>query len=446
MIIYLAYFQIYERDDVVNNSYNARIASQSEYVRRGTIYSDDMQELAYTATDDDGNETRVYPFGEIFAQIVGYTTHGKAGIEKLCEYDLLSSNSNALEKIFHEFYGTKDIGDNVVTTLNVSLQQTAYDALGDNDGAVVVMEPSTGKILAMVSKPDFDPNEIDDIWNDIISDDDNTSLLNRATQGLYTPGSIFKIFTTLEYMRENGNYSDFSYSCGGSVTFSSGTINCFNKTKHGSVNLESSFAYSCNGAFATIGSQLNLTDYSELCEDLLFNSKLPLDLEYNKSRFNLTEDSTLFDVTQTAIGQGTTLVTPIHMAMVVSAIANDGVLMTPYVVDRIENYSGDVKEENSPSKYGNLMSASEAAQLQQYMEAVTDYGTAKTLGTSSKYSAAGKTGTAQLDNDDNINSWFVGYSTDRESTIAICVVIENVPQGSSSATQITKEIFDKYWE
>lgn len=446
MIIYLVYFQIYVSDDAINNSYNKRIASYAESVRRGTIYAAGMEELAVTETDSDGNETRVYPYKDVFSQIIGYTTHGKAGIEKMCDYYLLSSNSNALEKALHEFYGTKDIGDNVITTLDVDLQQAAYDSLGDDDGSVVVIEPSTGKILAMVSKPDYDPNEIDDIWDDLVSEEsDDTSLLNRATQGLYTPGSIFKIFTTLEYIQENSNYNDFSFSCSGTVTFSIGSINCFNKTKHGNENLENSFAYSCNGAFSTIGTQLDLTAFQKLCNNLLFNSELPISLEYNKSQFNLTEDSSTFDITQTSIGQGTTLVTPIHMAMIVSAIANDGTLMSPYVIERIENYTGDVKEQYSPVKYKKLMSTDEAKQLQEYMEAVTDYGTAKTLGTSSRYSAAGKTGTAQLDDNDRINSWFVGYADNGDKEIAICVVIENVEQGSSSATEVTKNIFDSYF-
>lgn len=447
MIAYLIYFQVAKSEEVANNSYNSRLEDAEEDVTRGTIYSSDLQKLAYTETDEDGNETRVYPFGNVFAQVVGYTKHGKAGIEKLCDYYLLSTSSGIFEQLAHEFYGTKDVGGNVITTLNTSLQQAAYDALGDDDGAVVIIEPDTGKILAMVSKPDYDPNEINDIWDDIVSDDDNTSLLNRATQGLYTPGSIFKIFTTIAYVRQSDDYESFSFYCDGSETFSSGTINCFNKTSHGTEDLKASFAYSCNGAFATIGTLLDIDGYIDTCEDLLFNSELPIDLDYSKSKFNLTSDSSTFDVTQTAIGQGTTLVTPIHMAMIAAAVANDGVLMKPYLVTEIEDYTGTTMEKYSPEEYERLFDESEAALLQEYMSAVTEYGTAKALGTSSSYSAAGKTGTAQLDDDDNINSWFVGYASDDDGReIAICVVLENVAQGSSSASSAAGEIFDAYFD
>ena len=162
-------------------------------------------------------------------------------------FDLLRSNVSIIEKTGNEIQGEKSIGDNVVTTLDYELQLRAYDALGSYDGAVVVMEPATGKILAMVSKPDFDPNTISEDW-DTLTADTNTDavLLNRATQGLYPPGSTFKILTTLEYLNEHGTDEDYSYSCNGSFTVGNTTIHCHNNKSHGTQTLKQAFANSCN--------------------------------------------------------------------------------------------------------------------------------------------------------------------------------------------------------
>ena len=233
---YLIYFNAFIGPEVINNAYNKRIDNLSTKVVRGEILSADGNVLASTTTDADGNENRVYPYGSVFSHVVGLESHGKSGIEKLSNFFLLSSKSNVIEQIANDVSSTKAVGDNVVTTLNVTLQQATSKALGDNKGAVVVMEPSTGKILAMVSKPDYDPNEADAMMSEWITYDSADSvLLNRATQGLYPPGSTFKILTTIEYLRENPNYNNFSYNCSGSTTTKgASTIHCFNETAHGS--------------------------------------------------------------------------------------------------------------------------------------------------------------------------------------------------------------------
>ena len=133
-----------------------------------------------------------------------------------------------LDQIREEKLDTKVQGDSLVLTLNTQLQQVCYDALGDNKGAIVVLEPSTGKVLAMVSKPDFDPNTIEQDWDALINDDSNSSLFNRALQGQYPPGSTFKILTTLEYIREHpDDYQNFNYTCNGSISKEDVRITCY---------------------------------------------------------------------------------------------------------------------------------------------------------------------------------------------------------------------------
>ena len=199
----------------------------------------------------DGVRTRYYPCTHCFAHIVGFSTNGKSGLESIANFNLLRSHTMTLEKVVNELQGEKNIGDNVVTTLNYDLQDTAYEALGKYDGAIVVMEPSTGKILAMVSKPDYDPNNIAEDWDELTAEDSESSvLLNRATQGLYPPGSVFKIFTTLEYVHENSDYEDYSFDCNGKFTEGDSVIHCYKNKRHGQEDLIGSFADSCNSSFA----------------------------------------------------------------------------------------------------------------------------------------------------------------------------------------------------
>jgi len=443
---YLIYFGAFIGPDVINNSYNKRIDNLSTKVVRGEILSADGNVLASTTTDAAGNETRVYPYGSVFSHVVGLASHGKSGVEKLSNFFLLSSNANVIEQIANDVSSTKAVGDNVVTTLSVSLQQAAYNALGDNKGAVVVMDPSTGKILAMVSKPDFDPNEADAMMNEWISYDSADSvLLNRATQGLYPPGSTFKILTTIEFIRDNPNYNSFSYSCSGSTTTKgASTIHCFNQTAHGTEDLNRAFANSCNSAFATIGQTLNIANYKSLCETFLFNNDMPIDIEYNKSSFKLDTSSGVSEIMETSIGQGQTLITPIHNLMIVATIANKGVMMKPYFVDKVVSTDNQVVQQYNPTEYKQLMTEQEAQILTGYMRSVVTMGTGSSFKNSS-YTMVGKTGSAQYDSSENYHSWFVGFAPEENPKIAISVILEGGYTNVASAQVVAKKIADSYF-
>ena len=217
MIGYLVYFNVVKSKDVINSVYNIRQDILAERVIRGKILDSEGNILAQTVTADDGTETREYPYGDMFTHTVGYAVKGKSGVESIQNFNLLTSNAPFLEKLMKEFQDQKNVGDNVVTTLNSDLQATAYNALGNNKGAVVVLEPSTGKILAMVSKPSFDANTVSENWDNLINDK-NSVLVNRATQGQYAPGSVFKLVTTLSFMRQNADYEAYLNDCSGEMT------------------------------------------------------------------------------------------------------------------------------------------------------------------------------------------------------------------------------------
>lgn len=447
MMGYFAYFQTVTSEDFINSPYNARQDSFSSSVVRGKILGAGGEVLAQSTVNEDGTETRNYPYSNLFAHVVGYSTNGKLGVESSANFNLLRSNTFFLERMVNEITNKKNIGDNVVTTLDVGLQQAAYNALGNYDGAVVVMEPSTGRVLAMVSKPDFDPNVIADNWESISGDSESSVLVNRATQGLYPPGSTFKIITTLEYMKENKDYGNYTFECQGNYEVENSKIHCFGNEVHGVEDLHGSFVNSCNTSFSNIGLSLNKKSYRNFCEDLLFNKSLPGTFDTKKSSFALDKSSGTAETMQTAIGQGETLVSPYHMLMIVSAIANNGVLMQPYIVDHTENKDGELVKQFGSEEYGKLLSESQAKTMQELMRDVVESGTASGLKGQS-YTAFGKTGSAEINSARDTHAWFVGFASKPDSgkpDIAIAVIAERAGTGGKYAVPIAKNVFDAYY-
>ena len=444
MIGYFTYFMVFQSEEFINNDYNKLQTLFEEEVKRGSIITSDGYVIAETVTDKDGDEIRNYPYGNLFAHVTGYANTGKTGLEKQLNFTLLRSHAFFMEQLMCEISGEKKIGDNVITTVRYDLQEVAYEALGDYDGAVIVMEPSTGKILAMVSKPDYDPNTIQEDWEEIQK---GTSLYNRVTHGQYTPGSIFKMFTTLAYIKSNpDSYQDFSYECVGEVTINGKTIHCASGTKHGVLDLKGAFSESCNTAYASMVEQIDEAVFQEVCDSLLFNKNLPIALESSKSKFSISEGDTNALKMDTLIGQGKTVVSPLHMVMMASAICNDGVVMKPTLVEQSENYSGALVEKYENTEYETLFTKEEVALLEEYMRSVVEEGTADKLD-SKNYTAYGKTGTAQTTSDlDKTNAWFIGFAEMDGKEVAIAVVVEDSGSGSKYAVPVAEKVFDMYFK
>jgi peptidoglycan glycosyltransferase len=444
IMIYFSYFLIVKSEDTINNAYNNREKVLAERVLRGKILSAGREVLAETAVDEDGSESRYYPCGDMFAHVVGRYDKGLTGIEEVENIRLLSVSRNSFSNMLNDMAGEKSPGNNVVTTLNLKLQQAAYDALGDKRGAVVVMEPSTGKILAMVSKPSYDPNTINEQWDSIAKDEEESPLFNRAAQGLYPPGSTFKLLTALEFIRENPDYEGYLYDCDGSISYEGMTIHCSKGKAHGEVDLEKSFSRSCNTSFSRIGRDLDIGTFRTLCEDFLFNKNLPVTMASSQSRFELKEGrSGIKEKMQTAIGQGNTLISPLHNLMIASAVANNGVMMKPYVVDRIESYTGKMIKGYVPREYATPMTIREADFLKRLMREVVTGGTADELN-SFKVPIAGKTGSAEQEGKP-AHAWFIGFAPVGEPEIAVSVIVESSGSGSEYAVPIARKILDAYF-
>ena len=439
MCFYFTQTAIEERVELFNNDYNHRDELLATRNRRGGIYASDSETLlasTQTDLDDDGNviQIRSYPFGSMYAHVVGYAPLGGSGLEEHFKYELLHSDLPLSEKVRYDNKENAEDklypGNNLITTLDPKIQQACYDAMGGYEGAVIVTEVKTGRILAMVSKPDYDPNYIEEEWENLLNDNESGTLLNRVTQGLYPPGSTFKIVDCIDLLQEDPDaMENYDFKCTGVFEQGGESIHCYEYEVHGEVGLEESFAHSCNASFANIGVNMISADtMSATLKSLLFNSKLPYDLPYIRSAVNMPNTLSTEGIMQMA-----------------SAVANGGVLMKPHLVDELHDAKGRTLKVYGNEQYGALMSEDVASKMVQMMRAVVTEGTANSL-SGREYEPCGKTGSAEFDNNKSSHAWFTGFAPAGDPEISVTVLIEGKGMGSSYAVPVAGRIFDAYFE
>lgn len=433
LILNLIKFKLFDSKDIISNSYNPRLSGIESTIKRGTIYDRNGEVLAYSEKSDgeDGSYIRKYNYPRQFCHILGFTSNGKSGVESKYNFYLETLHNELLQRISGVFRGTELCADSVHLTLDKNLQLKASELLGKNKGAIVVTEPDTGKILAMVSYPDFDPEAIAENWQQLKDDDENSPLINRASQGLYPPGSVFKMITAASALENIEDIKSYRYNCEGEAYFGDNKIRCFNSKAHGNISLTGAFAYSCNTFFAETGIRLGGGNLRENAENAFFNRELGYELEYNKSTFELKDGSSQSEILETAIGQGKTLVTPLHIAMITSAVGNNGIMMKPYVLDYTETYNGKIKNKKIPETLGQIFKDTDTAyEITEMMKKVVEEGTgvqAKING----ISVAGKTGTAENASGKD-HAWFTAFAPADKPKVCVTVVLENAGTGSNA--------------
>lgn len=436
LVLYLGNF-IINSHDVINSTYNPRLNMNDNKIKRGAIYDAKGNILAESVLED-GAYKRVYPYDNMFAHTAGSIGRTKAGAEAEYNFNLSSLDFEVLQRIMNLASGQPLEGDSIHLTLDLELQNLVYEQLGTAKGGVVVMEPKTGKILSMVSYPAYNPNTLSQKWEELSEDTKNSPLLNRATQGLYPPGSIYKIITAGAALDNISDIQDFYYHCQGYADFGDNRIRCYDQTAHGTINIEEAFRVSCNTFFAQAAMEIGPEILKQYSEKAMFNGRYEFDLEYLSSRFSLGSDATEFEIIQTSIGQGKTLVTPLHMAMLVSAVANDGKMMKPYVCEKVTSKWGYTKTTNKPEAIAQVFSKERAAQLKVMMTDVVDTGTGKQASISG-IKIAGKTGTAENASGSD-HGWFIAFAPAEDPKIAVAVLTEN-SDGTKKALAISKSIF-----
>ncbi len=463
MIVYLLKLCLYDSHSFVANPFNPRLSQSYEGIKRGSIYDANGDVIAEDVKQEDGSFKRVYTNAEYYAHVVGYTVKGKAGVESKYNFRLETISSEFVQRLAQLLWGKDIEGNGLVLTLDNRLQEIAGDELGNQKGAIVAMEPSTGKVLAMVSSSSFDSNSVERNWETLNSDDENSPLLNRATQGLYPPGSTFKIITAAAALGAGGDLKSFEMDCEGEEKFGHSIIHCYDGKAHGNVDMQSAFAKSCNIYFSQLGLKTGSKRLIETADAFGFNKDIGLSLEFSRSTFPMTEDAQDIEIVETSFGQGRTLVTPLFMAMVTSAIANNGMMMQPYVVDHSLTPSGGIRNRTIPVKLRQAISPELAAQIKELMCGVVEGrgGTApqaafsvtvdkddNTSGSSATATenirVAGKTGTAENPQGED-HAWFVAFAPADDPKIAVSVLLENAGKGSN-AIPAARKIMKEYLE
>lgn len=441
LALYLVYFQLFKRADIENDSHNRRLWVNEDNIKRGSIYDRNGNILAYSEEDSDGSQYRVYNYGKSASSVTGYSskTYGKTGIEKSYNKELLALSGENLSN-FRKMVVKNDTGYDVHLSLDQNIQEIVYEYMQDIKGSCVVMNPKTGEVLALVSNPSYDPNSVDEDWDDLIQNTDGP-LVNRATSGAYRPGSTFKIVTATGLL----NYGlDTSYNDTGVETIQGYDIRNFADQTFGMVNLRSAFVDSINTYFASKTNDLGRDKYMELAEKFMINKDYDFDMDKNKAIIPF-DDLNQVDLAMTGFGYGKTQITPLHMAMITSAIANEGKMMQPRLVTKVVDKDGKIIEEKKEKVLSEVTSVENANIIRDMMVSVVNEGT----GTSAYLDSvqiAGKTGTADKENN-LLDAWFVGFAPAYDPDIAIALVVEDSDDtGGVVAAPIARDIISAIYQ
>ena len=441
MIAYFCYSVYFYGGRWVSNAHNPRIASGKQNVVMGTVRDRDGTVLAYT--DEVG--TRRYHSSRdtrmAVSQVVG-DSGGKVstGVDTFHAQYLLGFKAGVFERLMDAFTGTPQRGDDVRLTISERLSRHISECFPSGKrGAVVVMNYKTGEILSMVSMPQFDPMDM----QAALADEAAGALINRATQGLYPPGSTFKIVTMASALQNLPDLEDFWLDCTG--YYAVGNYSVTEKEAHGPQSLSDAFKNSCNTTFAALAVDLGYEMLGETAESMGFNENFLFNdlIVYNSSYpiDNLGED----DLAWSAIGQGRVLATPLHMALIASAIANGGVMQEPRLLASITTAQGAERALPRAQEPVRMMSMDIADRLEKEMIRVVKSGTGTRAAMGNGYVVAGKTGSAEASNDKSVDShaWFVGYITNDNAPYAVSVIVENGGSGGGVAAPLARKALEK---
>lgn len=448
------------------DSRNMRALYHEYAAPRGAILASDGTVIAQSdPTDDSFQYQRKYRNGDIYSPVTGYysiTSPADRGIEASRDR-LLSGQSDSLwmDRVKSLFTGSQNKGASIETSINPRMQETAYRMLGNLSGSVVAIEPSTGRILAMVSTPSYDPGALtghdsadaSKAYQNLASRPDNP-MLNRATSQLYPPGSTFKVVVAAAAL-ESGQYKpDSELPAGASYTLPGTSYNLTNATAtgdgtNGKISMQDALAYSSNTAFSQLGVSLGGKAISNQAKKFGYGSTITLDgtsstgspMRAVASRF--PGDQTSDKIALASIGQGDTLATPLQDAMTAAAVANEGKLMQPSLVDRVRSSDLSVISETTPSVYSQTFSTDTAKALTQMMEGVTtkSYPELQIPG----MQVAAKSGTAQIgDGNTSNDGWMIGFAPAGKPKVAVAVVVHGISSyGMEIAGPIMKSVMQE---
>ncbi|GGR74416.1 penicillin-binding protein [Streptomyces humidus] len=435
------YLQYVKADSLASDTKNRRVNITRYSTPRGNIIVDGKAITGSVETSGDYKYKRTWSNGAMWAPVTGYSSQafGANQLERL-EDGILSGNDDRLffRNTLDMITGKEKEGGSVLTTLNAAAQKAAFQGLGDKKGAVAAIEPSTGKILALVSTPSYDPSKFAgssdadaQAWSKVQKKNDpDDPMLNRALRETYPPGSTFKVVTAAAAL-ENGEVAGVDEKTKTPDPFPLPQSSSKLTNEHGdceNATLRYALMVSCNTVFAKMADNVGNKKMIEQAEKFGFN-EAELDTPVRAAESIFPQDNRPQNSLD-GIGQGSNRATPLQMAMVASAVANDGKLMKPYMVDQLKAPNLDTLETTQPQQLSQAVSSKTAQALQEMMETVVNDpqgtgGKAKINGVV----VGGKTGTAQhgLNNSEKPYAWFISYAklSDGSAPVAVAVVVED---------------------
>lgn len=460
---------------------NIRPVLKSQRVIRGNIFDRSGMLLVSSEVVEGGFARRTYPLASMFdarafSNIVGFfsTRFGQSGLEASYSDYLSGERGSTLNRLQDEMLGRPQVGNDLHLTLNAHLQAQAWVLLGGRKGSVVVLDPTTGAVLAMVSNPGFDPGglsfdyavedwtaenqRISRYWEQLNSDTSGQPLLNRPTQGLYPPGSTFKTVTAIGVLEHPDVGKPNSIHCYNQLETETGAPPVVNAVQNLSSltgdpsTLERVYAYSCNVAFAQYALRLGAALFIEQAARFDFYTPQDAPERYHQFPDLYTEPSLLFvepgflqrpaALADAGYGQGQLLVTPLQMALVTAAIGNDGVMMRPYLVERIMRPDSDTPVfQHIPRAIRHTMSEETARKMRDNMKAVGDYGFGAVVSDEVPgVDVGGKSGTAEHVPGATPHAWFIALAPIEKPRYAVCVMLESGGEGSTVAARLAGQV------
>ena len=455
------YLQAFRANEINGRNDNRRVRDSQFSVNRGPILIGSTPVAQSKPSNDRFKYQRTYSSGPVYAPVTGFYSYrfGRAGIELTMNSELNGSDpSMAFRRIIDVISNRPQQGGSVTLTLNAAAQQAAYKGLGSKTGAVVAIEPKTGRILAMVSRPSYDPNvlashdlnKVSAAYQNLDADK-NKPLSNRAVQELYPPGSTFKLVTAAAALSSGKYTPETKVSSPAELPLPQTTtplVNEDGKNCGGSNNATLTIAlrYSCNTAYGSVGLALGPDALREQAAKFGFGER-PLDDLSNVAASQFPGDPNQPQTAQSAIGQFDVRATPLQMAMVAAGIANKGEVMKPYLVQNVKTPDLKTVSETKPESLHQAVTPQVAAQLTAMMVDVVNNGTGKP-GQINGVQVAGKTGTAQTSKDRPPFAWFTAFAPADDPKIAVAVLIEKADiarddiAGGKLAAPIAKSVME----
>jgi peptidoglycan glycosyltransferase len=465
----LGYWQFFRQDELLSRATNPRLAEEARRVVRGRILDRNGTVLAENVAEPDGGSRRIYPGHGGLAHLVGYHSErfGNSGIEERYDDYLRGERSaDPFDSLVSTLLHRPTVGSDVTLTLDSGIQQAAIDALGGHPGAIVVLDPKTGAVLAMVSAPTFDPATIDEKWSSL-ANDPSGPLVDRAIQAIYTPGSVFKVVTAAAALDMNLVDPKEKFRCVDPIKIDALQVDCRNHVQLPVVDFREAFAWSCNRTFALTGlelgtSKLSLADglkppypwqndvaksaqrLDDYAHRFWIGRSVPFDLPVEAGQVKGAGEWYPSLLAQTGFGQGELAATPLQMALVAATVANGGAVPAPYVASEVRAPGGARTTLNSGGgTLGQAISSRTAATLNEMMVLSVDTAYAKPAAIAGT-KVAGKTGTAEAgETGSTPHSWFIGYAPADDPRVAVAIIMERRGSGTDFATPAARSILQR---